>query len=73
MATFATEIEQYWTTPQVAERLHVTDDCVRKWLSLGELERTKAGGKTLVAERHLQDFLKRSTEKIVRTSRTFAA
>ena len=55
-------IETYWTVKQVADRLHVGEDCVRHWFTRGQLVRTKAGGKTLITETHLQDFLRRSTE-----------
>jgi hypothetical protein len=34
----------------VAERLHVTTDGVRKWLTKGALARTKAGVKTLISD-----------------------
>lgn len=53
--------EQYWTTRDVAERLHCTVDCVKKWLAQGRIERTKAGSRTLISESALQDFLARST------------
>jgi excisionase family DNA binding protein len=55
--------EQYWTTKQVAERLHCSVDTVKHWLILGKLRKTKAGAKTLVTETHLQEFLRRSTEQ----------
>lgn len=58
-----TTIEQYWTTKQVADRLHVSNDCVKKWLGRGILTKTKAGDRTLVSETALQDFLRRSTKQ----------
>ena len=69
----AVEIEQYWTTRQVAERLHASVHTVKKWLSCGSLRKTKAGDKTLVSETHLQEFLRRSTEKSAPTSNRAAA
>ena len=57
------QFEQYWTIPQVAERIHASEPSVKRWLGNGDLQKTKAGGKTLISETHLQDFLRRSTEK----------
>ncbi len=58
-------LEHYWTTKQVADRLHVSTDCVKKWLGRGTLQKTKAGSKTLITESALQEFLKASTEKAI--------
>jgi excisionase family DNA binding protein len=56
-------MERYWTTKQVAERLCVSTDCVKKWMSSGKLARTKFGGMTRISETDLQDFRRRSTDK----------
>lgn len=34
---------------------------VRAWLSQGKLERTKVGGRTMVSERALEEFVRNST------------
>ncbi len=62
-----------FTIPQVAERCHVTVDAVKGWLRTRKLKKTKAGGRTLVREADLQDFLTRSTEKIQRSNQRNAA
>jgi len=62
MAAQPAHFEQYWTTKEVAARLRVSHDCVRRWLSKELLAKTKAAGRTLVSETQLQDFLRRSTE-----------
>jgi excisionase family DNA binding protein len=57
------KLEQYWTTKQVAERLHCTESCVKRWLWSGKLERVKAGDRTLITETEIQAFIVRSTPK----------
>lgn len=56
------QLEVYHTTKQVAERLHKSEECIKKWFNRG-LRRTKAGHSTLISETDLQDFLRRSTEE----------
>ena len=58
-----THQEVYWTSKQIAERTHSSVDAVKKWLGSGRLNKTKAGGKTLVSETDFQKFLRESTEK----------
>lgn len=60
--------EQYWTTAQVAERLHVTTAAVKKWLGEGRLARVKAGSKTLITETALQAFIADSTARASRSA-----
>ncbi len=61
------------TIQQVAERCHVSVDAVKGWLRTRKLVKTKAGGRTLVKESDLQEFLKRSTEKSQRGQQQTAA
>lgn len=56
-------MEKYWTTREVAERLRVSDICVRRWISLGKLKKTKAGGATRITETDLQEFIRNSNKK----------
>ena len=63
-----------FTIDQVAERCHVSRDAVKKWLGRKDgLRKIKAGGRTLITEADLQDFLKRSTEKPRRSENSAAA
>lgn len=55
--------EQYWTIPQVAERLQSGESTVRKWLTQRRLKKTKAGDRTLISESALQTFLRECTEQ----------
>ena len=61
-------LEQYWTTKQVAERLQVSADAVKKWLGAGKLRRTKIGGTTRVTETDLQDYIRRCTDRASRAA-----
>jgi excisionase family DNA binding protein len=51
------ELEQYWTMEQVAERIHASLPSVKRWVGNGSIKKTKAGAKTLITETALQDFL----------------
>lgn len=62
-AETSVSMEQYWTTSQVADRLHVTVDGVKKWLKKGQLRKVKAGSKTLITETDLQQFIAESTRR----------
>lgn len=53
-----TQIEQYWTVEQVAERIQCSAVSVRRWLAHGKIEKTKAGSRTLISETALQTFLR---------------
>ena len=61
MSTQAISLEEYWTIDQVASRVHVSPETVKKWLTNGLLPRTKAGKRTLVTETDLQAFIRKST------------
>ncbi len=51
---------EFYTVSQVGALCHVGEDCVRAWLKKGKLPKTKAGGRTLIAKVHLEEFLKRT-------------
>lgn len=51
------EIEQYWTTKEIADRAKVSDNSVRRWLMDGKLLFKKIGGRTRIAESDFQKFI----------------
>jgi len=53
-------MENLFPVPEVARRLGgVSPWTVRAWLSQGKLRRTKVGGRTMVSERAIADFLEK--------------
>ena len=56
-----TQLEQYYTVPEVAERFHCSNDAVKKHLAASppkpKLAKTKFGDRTLVSEAAIQRFL----------------
>lgn len=58
--------ENWLTVSEIAERLRVTDQTVRRWLRAGNLVGRNFGGKAgyRVKEEDFQDFLKRDPSKV---------
>jgi excisionase family DNA binding protein len=47
------KLERLWTVARAAEYLNVSKFTLYRWLSEGRLQRSKAGGRTLVRESEL--------------------
>lgn len=47
-----------YTVPELCKLLQMTPQSVRKYLNEGKIKGTKAGGKWLVSEEALREFLK---------------
>lgn len=58
------KVEIYWTTEDVASRLHVSKATVKRWTggSDGRLKKVKAGDKTLITESAIQEFIAACTQ-----------
>jgi excisionase family DNA binding protein len=50
--------EKYFTPQEIAEKLKVSINTVRKWYASGKLESTKAGRMVRISEQQLDRFLK---------------
>jgi excisionase family DNA binding protein len=57
------QLEQYWTTRQVADRIGCTESCVKRWLWSKQLQKVKVGSLTRITETELQAFIARSTQQ----------
>ena len=56
-------MERLYSVVEAAKALgDVSVWSVRAWLSQGKLERTKVGGRTMVSERALEEFVRNSTK-----------
>jgi excisionase family DNA binding protein len=58
-------VAQLLTVDQVAERLQVNEQTIRRWLREGELRGVSFGGRTgwRISEEDLQEFLDRRREE----------
>lgn len=50
--------EKYFTPQEIADKLKVSINTVRKWYASGKLESTKAGRAVRISEQQLDRFLK---------------
>lgn len=50
--------EKYFTPQEIADKLKVSINTVRKWYQSGRLESTKAGRMVRISEQQLDRFLK---------------
>lgn len=48
-----------FTTYEVAYRLHVSEETVRRWIRTGQLHADDSSGKYMISEEDLQSFLRR--------------
>ncbi len=50
-------MEKLWTAAQTADYLHVSKYTIYKWLAQGKLQRSKAGGRTLIREAEIMNLI----------------
>lgn len=55
--------EKYFTPQEIAEKLKVSINTVRKWYASGKLESTKAGRMVRISEQQLDRFLKQRNSR----------
>ena len=52
-----TELERFFTVDEIAERLQVSDQTVRRWVKSGKLAAFKPGKELRIRPRDLKEFL----------------
>lgn len=55
--------EKYFTPQEIADKLKVSINTVRKWYASGKLESTKAGRMVRISEQQLDRFLKQRNSR----------